>query len=96
MAVRVIHIVARVSAAVRATASVAAVSVCVVRPAEPERGRRAAAGDVELARALDEVLSLHPRVTTTRGGAWSVTFSAGTCGSVVAPGAGSADAPRPR
>ncbi|HRC55173.1 MAG TPA: hypothetical protein PKU97_04575, partial [Kofleriaceae bacterium] len=80
--------VARVSSAVRATAGIAAMSVCVIRPAEPERGRRLPAAEVDLARTLDEVLSLHPRVTMTRGGPWSVTFSVGPCGAPPAPDAG--------
>jgi len=88
--------VARVSSAVRATAGVAAVSVCVVQPAEPERGRRTPAAEADLARALDEVLALHPRVATTRGGPWSVTFSAGPCTSPPAPDAKTGDAAFPR
>jgi uncharacterized hydrophobic protein (TIGR00271 family) len=83
--------VARVAAAVRATASVEAVSVCVVRPAEPARGRRPAAAELALAQALDEVLAVHPRVTTTLGGPWSVTFSTGPCVTAPAP-AGAGDA----
>jgi uncharacterized hydrophobic protein (TIGR00271 family) len=70
--------VARVSAGVRAAAGAPAVSVCVTRP--EERVRRAAAGaNTELARALDEVLASHPRVTAVPGGAWSVRFVAGSC-----------------
>ncbi|MFM2420088.1 MAG: hypothetical protein RL385_4811, partial [Pseudomonadota bacterium] len=88
--------VARVSSAVRATAGVAAVSVCVVRPAEPDHGRRTPVAEVELARTLDEILSQHPRVTTTRGGTWSVTFSAGPCSSPPVPDAGPGDAAPPR
>jgi uncharacterized hydrophobic protein (TIGR00271 family) len=75
-----LQLVAQVASAVRTTTGIAAVQVCVMRPAEPERGRRTPAVEVELARALDEVLAHHPRVTTLRGGAWRVTFSAVPCG----------------
>lgn len=77
--------VAQVSSAINATVSVDAVSVCVVRPARPQRGRRLALRDVELDRALDALLARHPRVTTTLGGPWSVRFSNGSCSASPAP-----------
>jgi uncharacterized hydrophobic protein (TIGR00271 family) len=91
-----LHFVARVSSAVRATADIAAVCVCVVRPREPEHGRRLSVAEVDLARTVDELLLLHPRVTTTRGGPWSVTFSPGPCSSPPGPDAGPDDAAPPR
>jgi uncharacterized hydrophobic protein (TIGR00271 family) len=86
-----LNLVARTSSAIRAAAGVAALSVCVSRPAEPQRGQRLPAAEVDLARTLDEVLALHPRVTTIRGQAWSVRFSIGSCASPAAAEAGPQD-----
>lgn len=74
-----LRFVGAASAALRMTAEVDAISVCVVRPAPPGRGRREAPADVELTEALDQVLAEHPRVTTTTGGPWSVRFVVGPC-----------------
>lgn len=86
-----LQLVARVASGVRATAGVPSVSVCVVQPAEPREGR-AARADVELARALDGALAVHPRVTASTGERWSVRFVAGACPSPPAKDAGGPDA----
>ncbi len=83
-----LKLVAHVAAGARATAGIASVSVCVVRPAEGPRARLSRA-DVDLARAVEEALSIHPRVTTVAGSAWSVRFVQGTCD---VPDAGAGDA----
>jgi uncharacterized hydrophobic protein (TIGR00271 family) len=85
-----LRFIASVASGVRASAPVAAVSVCVVRPRSTAGGREPSPADVELARALDEVLGSHPRVTTTTGGPWSVRFVNGSCavGDAGAPAAG--------
>jgi hypothetical protein len=64
---------AGVSAAVRSSAEVPAVNVCVVAPERP------AGADVELTRAVEAVLETHPRVTRLSGDAWSVRFVRGAC-----------------
>jgi uncharacterized hydrophobic protein (TIGR00271 family) len=84
-------LVSRVASAVRVTAGVAAVSVCAIRPAAPTKGRRASPAALELARALDELLATHPRVTTTTGDAWSIRFVQGSCPSPAAADAGAPD-----
>ncbi len=66
--------IAGVSAAVRSTAGIPAVHVCVVAP------RASAAGaDAELAHAVDAVLEAHPQVARQSGDAWSVRFVRGAC-----------------
>lgn len=87
--------IAQVSSAVSATAGVASINVCVVRPAPPKRGRKLPATEVELARALDEVLAHHPRVTTTLGDAWELRFSSGACPTAPASDAGTAEEAAP-
>jgi hypothetical protein len=71
--------VARTAAAVRAIVGIGTLSVCVIRPAEPERGRRTSKAEADLGRALDEVFAQHPRVSTLRGGPWRVSFANGPC-----------------
>jgi uncharacterized hydrophobic protein (TIGR00271 family) len=73
------QMIARLASAVRATAGVPEVSVCVTRPAGPVRGRRLASTDIKFASAMDEVLAIHPRITTTIGDSWSVRFVRGSC-----------------
>jgi uncharacterized hydrophobic protein (TIGR00271 family) len=70
--------VARVSSAIRATAGISAVSVCVVEPPVPD-GKEAKSADVELARVVGELLAAHPRVEKKAGREWSVRFVHGTC-----------------
>ena len=70
---------AAVSAGLSATRDVESISVCVVRPAEPEKDERAPGPDAELAKALDEALAAHPRVTFLGAGQWSVQFVHGDC-----------------
>jgi uncharacterized hydrophobic protein (TIGR00271 family) len=72
-------LVARVASGLRVTAGVPEVRVCVVRPAEPAAGRKPAAADVALARALDDAFAAHPRVRITSRGPWSVRFSREPC-----------------
>jgi hypothetical protein len=71
--------IARVSSAVRLTAGVAAINVCVVRPSEPPRGRKVPPAELELSRCINEVLSIHPRVTRSVNQTWSVRFTQETC-----------------
>lgn len=71
--------VADVSDAVRATASIAAVNVCVVEPEAASKGRRADQREEELAATLRKVLATHPRVTTSPGEDWSVRFNTTAC-----------------
>jgi len=87
-----LELVARVVSGVRATAGIPGVSVCVVRPAEPGRGRRPASADVRLAQALDQALAIHPGVTTTTASAWSVRFVHGSCALPTPTDAGVSDA----
>jgi uncharacterized hydrophobic protein (TIGR00271 family) len=69
-------LIAGVGAGVRATLALPGVSVCVTRP---ETSANSPKADVELTRALDELLATHSRVTTTVGAAFSVRFVAGPC-----------------
>jgi uncharacterized hydrophobic protein (TIGR00271 family) len=64
---------AGISGAIRSTASVPGVNVCVVVP------ERAAEADAELMRAVEAVLKTHPRVTRLPGDAWSIRFMLGSC-----------------
>ena len=75
--------VSDVSAGVRASAVVAAVNLCVVEP--QKNGRRLYRRDQELADTLRGVLATHPRVTTTMGEDWIVSFTMAAC-SAPAPG----------
>lgn len=86
-----LRFVARVAASVRALASVPASSVCVTRPADAAGGRKPYPAEAELARALDEILAAHPRVTTTPGSSWGVRFTQGACPSPAAPDAGATE-----
>ncbi|HVU05512.1 MAG TPA: DUF389 domain-containing protein [Polyangiaceae bacterium] len=88
-------LVAKVSAAVRATAGVPAVSVCVVRPATPSPGASSSPADLELARALDEALAGDPRVRRTDGRSWSIRFVRGGCASSALVDGGAPDARAP-
>lgn len=71
---------AGVSTAVRASAGVSAVSVCVVAPAKPRDA------DADFVRALEAVLLSHPRVTRVSGDAWSIRFARGPCPELVVDG----------
>ncbi len=81
-----------VAAGVRATAGVPAVHVCVVRPAPPTR--KSTPAEVDLAAALDGVFALHPSVTTTAEGPWSVRFTSGPCAPTGPDDGGAPDAGR--
>jgi uncharacterized hydrophobic protein (TIGR00271 family) len=83
-----LQFMARVASGARATAGLASVSVCVVQPKAPTRGRQLASGDLELTRVLDEALAVHPRVTRTIGDAWSIRFVDGACNPSPAADAG--------
>lgn len=74
-----LRFVAEVAAAVRVSASVEEVSVCVTRPAPPAGGRRATAREKQLTVELDGILSRHPRVVTSVGKEWRVHFVLGGC-----------------
>jgi hypothetical protein len=65
--------IAAVAAAVRSSAEVAAVNVCVAAP------ERLTGADAELARALDAVVKAHPRVMRSADDDWSVRFVRGAC-----------------
>jgi uncharacterized hydrophobic protein (TIGR00271 family) len=71
--------VSRVTSGVLATVGVPMVTVCVAEQAGPAGGRRPKKEDVELARAMGDVLAMHPRVTKTTGEEWSVRFVQGKC-----------------
>jgi uncharacterized hydrophobic protein (TIGR00271 family) len=66
-------LMAKVASGVRAIVGVPTVSVCVGRPPE------AAPSEIDFARALDETLAAHPRVTTTMSPSWSIRFVRGEC-----------------
>jgi len=66
--------IAGVSAAVRSTAGVPAVNVCVIAPP-----KGATEANAELTRAVEAVLDTHPRVTRLPGDAWSVRFVQSSC-----------------
>lgn len=72
-------LVAAVAMGVRATIGVGQVGVCAAHPPEPERRANDHAPDVELARTLDDLLAMHPRVTVVRAKDWSVQFVRGEC-----------------
>lgn len=72
-------LVARVSTGARMAAGIDSVCIRVVRPEQRPHGRRSAAADAELARALDHALAGAPRVSTTRGAEWSVRFTRDDC-----------------
>ena len=73
-------LVARVSAAVRVSASVDEISVCVVEPRPPKHPwQRVPEADKQLGAALTELLRRHPRVATEAGDGWSVRFVRGSC-----------------
>jgi uncharacterized hydrophobic protein (TIGR00271 family) len=91
-----LQLVQKVASGIRATAGIPEVSVCVARPAGSGRGRRPAPADVKLARALDEMLAIHPRVTSTNDGEWRVRFVRGTCALPTPPDAGTPDAAPPQ
>jgi uncharacterized hydrophobic protein (TIGR00271 family) len=74
----------RVAEGVRSSGSIDDVHVCVVEPRPPDRRRRASASEREMAEALRDVLSLHPRVTTELGDEWQVRFVRGECSRAVA------------
>jgi len=72
-------LVEKVASGIRATAGISGISVCVARPSGSVRKRRPAPADVKLARTLDELFAIHPGVTTTKDGEWSVQFVRGAC-----------------
>jgi uncharacterized hydrophobic protein (TIGR00271 family) len=71
--------IARVAAAVKASAPIAALNVCVEQPRPPPKRGRLPLRDQELAESLREVLAPHPRVTTTSGDRWRVRFARESC-----------------
>jgi uncharacterized hydrophobic protein (TIGR00271 family) len=71
--------VTRVASAVRESATIADVDVCVVQPRLAQKGRRGDAREQELTDTLRATLAQHPRVTTALGDAWSVRFVRGAC-----------------
>ena len=81
--------VAHVASAARATAAVGAVNVCVLKPPPTpvEDGGRRPDSDIELGRAIDDALAVHPRVSTSAGTAWTVHFVNGSCPTVQDAGA---------
>ncbi len=85
-------LVAKVASAVRATAGVPSISVCVLRPEPPAPAKTPVPSDLELARALEQALAAHPRVTTTAGSSWAIRFVRGECDSPTPADAGVPDA----
>jgi hypothetical protein len=69
----------RVTSALRQSAAIAEISVCIVQPAEPQRRRRGAALNDDFAEVLRAALAAHPRVTTQPGADWRVQFVRGAC-----------------
>lgn len=81
--------ISQVAAAVKATAGVPEISVCVTRPKSEPRTRHSAAGDADFAATLEPILATHARVRTTSGTEWSVRFVEGACSTPQTPDAGS-------
>jgi uncharacterized hydrophobic protein (TIGR00271 family) len=84
--------IANVSAGLRDTREVPGLSVCVVRPENPAAARQAPAAETELAAALKQAFSTHPRVHEQVGESWSVRFVRGDCVPPAAPAAPAASA----
>ena len=78
-------LVARAAVALKASADVGEVAVCVVQPAAAKGRRRPDPADAALAAALEGLLEGHPRVTRQAGGAWSLRFARGSCAPTEAP-----------
>jgi uncharacterized hydrophobic protein (TIGR00271 family) len=68
-----------VAAGVHATIDLPDVAVCVFRPAASPEQSEHTGTDAELARALDDALARHPRVTVVGAGPWEVRFVSGHC-----------------
>lgn len=85
--------VASVSAAVSAASSQPKLRVCVVRPDAAEGSEPPVGADIELAKALDGILSERPRVEVVTGAEWGFRVVIGACpelasAPVAAPSAG--------
>jgi uncharacterized hydrophobic protein (TIGR00271 family) len=78
-----LRLLAEIAAGVRVAAQVPGLRLCVVRPAEPRRGRSAAA-EIALSRALESELARYASVTFVSGDAWEIRFVRGACGSEAA------------
>lgn len=78
-------LVADVAAGAAATAPIASVGVCVVRPRDPKPPKKPSSADVALGKALDVALSRHPRVTSVTGDGFAVRFVKGDCRADAAP-----------
>lgn len=89
-----LELVERVAAAIRASAVMSDVGVCVVEPRPTPPRRRVDPRDRELAEALHHVLGTHPRVTTELGDDWSIRFVRGACppGAAATAGSGAREA----
>jgi uncharacterized hydrophobic protein (TIGR00271 family) len=74
-----LNFASRVMSALRESAAIESIHVCVVEPALPAKRRRVAARDQELADLLRDPLTRHPRVVTQAGDEWSVRFVRGAC-----------------
>jgi uncharacterized hydrophobic protein (TIGR00271 family) len=70
---------ASVMSALRESAALADVHVCVVQPPEPRRRGRNPASDQDLAQALRPAFAQHPRVISEAGDEWSVRFVRDAC-----------------
>lgn len=82
---------ARVAEGVRSSGSIEDIYVCVVEPRPPARGRRVNADEREMAVALHDVLTRHPRVTTELGDDWQVRFVRGECSTAAHSDAGAGE-----
>lgn len=86
-----LEFIARLSAALRAAASMSRVNVCVTRPSSVEgSARKLSAADAKLALVVDRLLAEQARLTVTDADSWKVRFSEESC---LAPGAASSVAP---
>lgn len=84
--------IAQLAEAIRDTASVPALNVCVRKPSDPSPGRRLPAAELELNQAIDPLLAQHPKVAFTERGPWRVQFTTAPCSVPESSDAGVPDA----
>jgi hypothetical protein len=77
--------VSAVTAGVRASAAVASVNVCVIAPDRSKGRKRHDRRELELADAIQAILTAHPRVKTTIGQDWAVRFTTEACAEAPQP-----------